>query len=236
MDSTEFNYTYPEVSTHLLDTETSAVLESLDNDEKIVQTARQRRVSGAVISPSVYIATSKRLIIVNRIVEGVKSDIAFIPYRKMSSARVSHGVFFSSLHIAFNDGELGMVLRGVKNGEIRINGLDKDTADQLFLKIYKLIPQEGAKTINIYGNVINNIYVGTNMMQKERAHDEDGRVPSYTMPTFVDTEFEGSNELGDYSNTLGLPKIEPIKSSNDLLIFKMRNQRAKAESENTDGL
>ena len=169
MDSIEFNYTYPEISNYLLDMEASAVTESLDSDEKVIQTARQKRASGAPISPSVYIATSKRLIIVTRIAEGIKSDIAFIPYRKMSSARVVHGVFFSSVHIAFNDPDMGLVIKGAKAGEIRVSGIGKADADQLFMKIYKLIPQEAeAKVANIHGNVVSDIYVGTNMMQKEK--------------------------------------------------------------------
>ncbi|MGI0141402.1 MAG: PH domain-containing protein [Candidatus Micrarchaeales archaeon] len=69
--------------------------------EKIACTIKQRTMGpgGDMLTPTTLVATDKRLIIVYRTAMGMRKYYEVIPYRRITSVRIEHGLISSSLHL-----------------------------------------------------------------------------------------------------------------------------------------
>lgn len=142
MDPTRTYFTFPNLHSYLLSKETRTILTNISQNDHIFYMAQQKRMSGAVISPSVAITTSQRVILVHRWVGGLRSDIAFIPYENIVSVRISHGILFSSLFVRIKGSshERGPRIAG-DNEEGQINGLSRRDASLLLANINGILRQ-----------------------------------------------------------------------------------------------
>src|SRR5215211_234193 len=74
----------------------------LDQDEKVRFVAKQSRVrpgGSALATPNIVFATDKRIIIRNPTMLGMRENIEYIPYDKMTSVKLEKGVFSSTILI-----------------------------------------------------------------------------------------------------------------------------------------
>ena len=109
--------------------------------EEVELTVKQRRVGpgGSFITPSSVIATSNKIIIINRTNAGLRKDYEIVPYEKIASVRLAKGIISSSVYIRVEgyDREKGLLKNGKEEGEIDgLNNRDaKDLADQINKKM-----------------------------------------------------------------------------------------------------
>ncbi|MDE1846037.1 MAG: PH domain-containing protein [Candidatus Micrarchaeota archaeon] len=81
--------------------EASVVEHLLMSGEKVLMTIKQRKFGpgGDFITPTTLAATERRLIVVYRTSFGIRKYYEAIPYRRITSVRIEHGIFSSSLHL-----------------------------------------------------------------------------------------------------------------------------------------
>ena len=99
----------------------------VDKDEKVIFVAKQSRFKpgGSKGSPDTLYITSKRLIVRNPSMMGMRENFAFINYDKISSLTIEKGVFSSTLKIRA-EGFAG-----------DISAIDKEKADRILSYIKK---------------------------------------------------------------------------------------------------
>lgn len=216
-------YVHPRID-YLLEKETSTILGVLDRDEHITYIATERRASGAWLSPSVIMLTSKRIIIMNRLAGGIKSDMSFIPFDTISTVRVSHGILFSSLHIRIK-GDLGG--GGIFNGkrkEGEIHGLARDEAEYMLQDVLRELKElsereaygHDGRHYHLHGPVINNTYVN----QEPSAGKEEKKESSVPVP---------------YENVVQQPAVrDDAAAMSESILFGLRKQRNGPEESDGD--
>ncbi len=229
---------------YLYQRESKTVSENLGQNDQVVHMARQRRLSGAVISPAVVVLTSKNIIIVNRLLGGVRSDITFISHQDISSLRIAHGIIFSSVFVRIRGavGEVGRVFKG-KTEEGEINGLRREDAEEIFRKLNEMRRGSGSHNMQnffVYGQVVNNYYASSGVggwawpadskggdrlyapLRLTRHEDEEVR------PDVQDPGTGGSRPLLRHQVAMlsenGATKH--MVKADDLLIFKLRKEHA----------
>ena len=115
----------------------------LEPGEEVVMTARQRRVGpgGSVTTPTSVLATTKRVIIINRATLGVRKDFETIPYTQITSVRLEKGIISSSVFVRVEGfaNEKGLLEGGKEEGEI--DGLSGKEAQDLADYINKMLLQ-----------------------------------------------------------------------------------------------
>jgi hypothetical protein len=177
---------------YLLPRERETILRTLEISDKVSFVVRQKRSSGAPLSPSVVLTTGKRVIIINRWAGGLKSDISFIPYRNILSVRIAHGILFSSIYIRLKASAkgTGTVFAGERQ-EGEVHGLNKLDADYIFKYIGKIIhnPESVTTPQNNYyyvqGSVSNHLHIhNPSYTSKQSAPEPEQRKPDIT-PTYV---------------------------------------------------
>jgi hypothetical protein len=128
--------------------EVGLVKSQLWQDETVELTARQRRVgpAGSLINPTSVIATSMRIIIVNKTTLGLHKDFESIPYRQITSVRYESGIISSSVFIRVEgfDTDKGF-LKGTGKQEGEIDGLNNADAKQLSDYIEKRITGDASE-------------------------------------------------------------------------------------------
>ncbi len=246
MKTAQIYYQYPSINEYLLGKESRTILSSMDNDDQIMHVARQRRVSGAVISPSVIIVSLKRIIIVNRWVGGVRSEMSFIPYQNIVSIRVSHGAISSSLYVRVKgSSKEKAIIFGNDKEEGEINGLNRAEAEAIFMNVNKTLREyeesfsEG-KQFHVHGDFTNNnIYVDRNMAHHTWPQSNNaGEMPitqsdegphSYMLENdsshikcLTHTGMQSYASAGTTNVTVNNGEIAHNIKADDLLIFKMR--------------
>lgn len=112
--------------------EVNAIKSVLWPDEKVMITAKQRRIGpgGSVTVPTSVLATNKRLIIVNKATLGIRKDYESIPYKQITSVRLEKGIISSTVFVRVMgyDKDQGLLKNGKEEGEI--DGLhSKDAKD-----------------------------------------------------------------------------------------------------------
>ncbi|MGI0141889.1 MAG: PH domain-containing protein [Candidatus Micrarchaeales archaeon] len=81
------------------------VEEMLWPNERIRFCVRQSKLwilGGSLSSPSIIVATNKRLILVTKPLFGLYQDYEILHYKQIVGIRVTHGIFTSSIYIATN--------------------------------------------------------------------------------------------------------------------------------------
>ena len=117
--------------------EVNAVKNVLWPDERVILTAKQRRIGpgGSVTVPTSVLATDKRLIIVNKATLGIRKDYESIPYKQITSVRFEKGLISSTVFVRVQgyDKDKGLLKNGKEEGEIDgLHGADaKVLADYL---------------------------------------------------------------------------------------------------------
>jgi hypothetical protein len=125
----------------------------LDQDEEVRFVAKQSRMKpggSALATPNIVFATSKRVIIRNPTMLGMRENIEDIPYDKMTSVKLEKGIFSSTILIrAPGLSEMsrvskysGLIAWG-RGEDGQIDALPKDKGEQLFTIIREGI--DGAK-------------------------------------------------------------------------------------------
>ncbi|MDE1768830.1 MAG: PH domain-containing protein [Candidatus Micrarchaeota archaeon] len=133
-------YADAKVESYLLPKELSTILRDLGSSDHITFMVRQSKLSEA-LSPSVFIMTSKKLIVVNRSLAGLKSHITFIPYSDIANSHISHGMILSSIFLRMKGSALKVPFRSdIQDGEIR--GLERDDADLLLAQLNQMLRGE----------------------------------------------------------------------------------------------
>lgn len=112
--------------------ESSTMFGFLLPGEKVLAVAKQRRLHGAIVYPTIAMATNRRIIIVNRWFMRLKSAITFVTYENISSFRVTHGIVFSSVKLRLRGSmkNQALMLDG-KTEEGEIIGLSRGDASGL---------------------------------------------------------------------------------------------------------
>lgn len=117
--------------------------------ESVGVTVRQRKYApgGALITPTSLIATSNRIIIINREDLGIRKDYEVIAYDKITSVRLEHGVISSTIfvRIAGYDTDKGL-LAGTDKQEGEISGLKHKDAKDLIDYLNKKIAEANGLT------------------------------------------------------------------------------------------
>lgn len=69
-------------------------------EERVEMAIRQRNFGpgGDLITPTTMVATNRRLIIVYRTALGMRKYYEVIPFRRITSVRIEHGIISSSIH------------------------------------------------------------------------------------------------------------------------------------------
>ncbi|MDE1870430.1 MAG: PH domain-containing protein, partial [Candidatus Micrarchaeota archaeon] len=69
--------------------------------ERVEGTIKQRKLrpGGDLLTPTTLVATDRRLIIIYRTTLGMRKYYEIIPYRRITSVRIEHGIMSSSLHL-----------------------------------------------------------------------------------------------------------------------------------------
>ncbi|MCL4389253.1 PH domain-containing protein [Candidatus Marsarchaeota archaeon] len=117
--------------------EVNAVKNLLWPDERVILTAKQRRIGpgGSVTVPTSVLATDKRIIIVNKANLGIRKDYESIPYKQITSVRLEKGMISSTVFVRVQgyDKDKGLLKNGKEEGEIDgLHGKDaKALADYL---------------------------------------------------------------------------------------------------------
>lgn len=94
---------------HVDEREVDEVRKFLWPDEKVELTVKQRKLrpGGSLITPTSFVATNKRLIIVNRTRLGIRKDFEVIPYRYITAVKLLHGIMSCSVVIRVSSVESG---------------------------------------------------------------------------------------------------------------------------------
>jgi hypothetical protein len=114
------------------------VANRVDKDEKVIFVAKQSRFKpgGSKGSPDTLYITSKRLIVRNPSMMGMRENFAFINYDKISSLTIEKGVFSSTLKIRA-EGFAG-----------DISAIDKKKADRILSYIKKKMDEATTSTVH----------------------------------------------------------------------------------------
>jgi hypothetical protein len=120
----------------------------LEPDEYVELTVEQRHLGpgGSFLNPTIIIATSKRLLIMNRATLGVKTSFEIILYANITSVKVDKGIFSSSLFIKIEHYDTEKGMKGGKE-EMEVDGLNTRDAQMLADLIDNMLfkAQEGKK-------------------------------------------------------------------------------------------
>lgn len=110
----------------------------VDKDEKVIFVAKQSRFKpgGSKGSPDTLYITSKRLIVRNPSMMGMRENFAFINYDKISSLTIEKGVFSSTLKIRA-EGFAG-----------DISAIDKEKADRILSYIKEKMDEATTSTVH----------------------------------------------------------------------------------------
>lgn len=94
---------------HVDEREVDEVRKFLWPDETVELTIKQRKLrpGGSLITPTSFVATNKRLIIVNRTRLGIRKDFEVIPYRYITAVKLQHGIMSCSVLIRVSSVESG---------------------------------------------------------------------------------------------------------------------------------
>ena len=94
---------------HVDEREVEDVRKFLWPDERVELTIRQRKLrpGGSLITPTSFVATNKRLIIINRTRMGMRKDFEVIPYRYITAVKLQHGMMSCSVLIRVSSVESG---------------------------------------------------------------------------------------------------------------------------------
>ncbi len=115
--------------------------------ETVGVTVRQRKYApgGSLITPTSLIATSNRIIIINRESLGIRKDFEVIAYDKITSVRLEHGVISSTVFVRIEgyDTDRGL-LAGTGKQEGEISGLKNKDARELLDYLNARISEAGA--------------------------------------------------------------------------------------------
>ena len=245
------NLTHPDTETYLLPKESTTILGNLDSEDQITFMAKQKRRSGDVIYPGIVITTLMKLIVVERPLGGLKSHIIFIPYTDIASVRIMHGVMVSSIFFRLNGTprESNSPLK-VSRGDGEIKALDTADADILFSQLNNII------TINSKQEAIAKAAaVGIQQFQSAPAKTYEAQTAAapdyYPHKKSASTEFAGLHrepivavdmpkkepestafvthpgENGATVISSGLKSEQKAVSTDDMLIFKTRKQKAQ---------
>jgi hypothetical protein len=111
--------------------EIGRIANRVGKDEKVIFVARQSRFKpgGSKGSPGSFFVTSKRLIVRNTSMMGMRENLALINYDKISSLNVEKGVFSSTLKIKAD------------GFAVDIDAIDKEKAERIFSYIREKIDQ-----------------------------------------------------------------------------------------------
>ncbi len=113
--------------------ELKLVEDDLWPSETVMGTVKQRRIlpGGSLITPTTVFITNKRIIIMNRASAGLRKDFEIIPYNKITSVRLEHGIISSSVFVRVEgyDKDVGLLSHGKEEGEI--DGLKNRDAQEL---------------------------------------------------------------------------------------------------------
>lgn len=139
----------------IADNEVRAVRKILWPDESVELTIKQRRLrpGGSLLTPTTFVVTNRRLIIVERSRYGIRKNYEVIPHKNITGVRLDHGIFSSSVFVRIPgySAEEGKFKSGLEEGEI--DGLRyKDAvvlADLLNEKVTERERKEEAKDIAI---------------------------------------------------------------------------------------
>ena len=224
--------------------ENKTVTGSLGQNDQIVHVARQRRLSGAVISPAVVVLTSKSVIIVNRLLGGIRSDITFISHQDIASLRIAHGVIFSSVFVRIRGaaGGLGKVFKG-ETEEGEVNGLCREDADMIFRKLNDMRKGSGQRHMQnffVYGQVVNHYHSDSAAGGWAWAADPENGEQLYAPFRLMQDGRQGTRpetQSADaweakpliahrVSMVAGSGTVRHTIRADDLLIFKMRREHA----------
>ncbi|HVC58656.1 MAG TPA: PH domain-containing protein [Candidatus Acidoferrales bacterium] len=96
-------------SMHVDEREVDEVRRFLWPGETVELTVKQRKIrpGGSLITPTSFVATNKRLIIINRTRLGVRKDFEVIPYRYITAVKLLHGLFSCSVLIRVSSVDSG---------------------------------------------------------------------------------------------------------------------------------
>jgi hypothetical protein len=229
-----------DLSAYLLEKESKTISENIGHDDQVVHVAKQRRLSGAVISPALVVLTSKKIVIINRLFGGVKSDITFISHQDISSVRIAHGIIFSSVYVRIRGavGDLGKVFKG-ETEEGEINGLHRGDADLIFTRLNDM--RKGSSTHHVQNVFVVNQYgknaEGTWSAESAEPQEEEGErlYAPYRLAQYGEQlpELQVSNDETEEKRLLPPQQTTVVASggttqqmikADDLLIFKMRKE------------
>ena len=89
--------------------EVNEVRKFLGPDEVVEMTVRQRKLrpGGSMITPTSFIATNRRLMIINRTRLGIRKDYEVILYRNITAVKLAHGLFSCSVLIRVSNADTG---------------------------------------------------------------------------------------------------------------------------------
>ena len=146
----------------------------LDQDEKVRFVAKQSRMKpggSALATPNIVFATDKRIIIRNPTMLGMRENIEYIPYDKMTSVKLEKGVFSSTILIrAPGLSEMsrvskhsGLIAWG-RGEDGQIDALPKDKGEQLFTVIRegidrakKVAAQSSTRIVNQHISIVDEL-------------------------------------------------------------------------------
>ena len=117
--------------------EVRRIANRLSKDEKVIFVARQSRFKpgGSKGSPDTLFVTSKRLIVRNPSMMGLRESFALINYDKISSLNIEKGFFSSTLKI------------GAKGFAGDIGAIDKEKADRILSYIKEKMDEAAIITV-----------------------------------------------------------------------------------------
>jgi hypothetical protein len=193
--------------------ESSTMFGFLLPGEKVIAVAKQRRLHGAIVYPTIAMATNRRIIIVNRWFMRLKSAITFVTYENISSFRVTHGIVFSSVKLR---------LRGsTKNQALMLDGKTEEG------EIIGLSRGDAAGLANAITMVLNNYEVldkGDLRNAKRGNYAEPAERMSSGISEVLgfDKSMQGYVSLEKSLQTNGAAAARTTLKPEDLLIFKGR--------------
>ncbi|MDE1811145.1 MAG: PH domain-containing protein, partial [Candidatus Micrarchaeota archaeon] len=92
---------------HVDQREVGEVRKFLGPEEVVEMTVRQRKLrpGGSLITPTSFIATNRRLMIINRTRFGIRKDYEVILYRNITAVKLAHGLFSCSVLIRVSNAD-----------------------------------------------------------------------------------------------------------------------------------
>ena len=120
--------------------EIKKIEDKLDSDETVIVTARQSRVRPGgtqITTPNIIFATTKRIIIRNPNLLGLREDVDDYSYENITSVKLEKGLFSSSIHLVIPGmTEMSKSDRHFKmwgrNDAGVIDAIPKDKAEELY--------------------------------------------------------------------------------------------------------